>query len=1148
MKMYKRPFISIMSILLACTLPMAEPEESRLSVECDNSLKKIRVEESSLEPIGGVLVQNEDGLDREEEPHRHGVGIDHGFFASNLPEEFGKSEKDQFVNCEKLIYELQDALKNRTVNTMLQEGTGKLRELSEHEVRNLMYLDVSGNLEAFTEDIGRYQGVEGIEWYALEQGEERTDILVRAHTPLLHTEWDYYYFRCANNQNRRMYLSSGKRIDVEANQIYFLEQDGLYFMCVPNEKWSAARVDSVRLYTFDTPDLLGAYVDINADEITQVFYTSAPSTALGWKSWEGQFTWNWRWFIEPGEYERIEFADEEYIWVFNDSGKCALMNREKELLTDYEYEYSTGSGDGIVTARLSEGVYVFLDGSGERISPETYEGVRDFREGYAAVRKDGLWGFIDTNGNLVIDYRFEDIEGGFSEGKAPVKSNGKWIFIDMSGQQLFDQTFENVRKFQEGYAAVEKGGKWGFIDQNGQVTIEPIYEAVGNFSEGLAAVQMTIDGIAMWAYINPGNEIVIDYYPYDAAGNVSFQIGEFHDGHAYVTETIPCLIDREGEMVLGLNSYFLAGDNRNTNLDIFPAYDYEDNMMTKEVCGMMDIQGNVVVPFRFYWVSQLYGNLTVVQYESDGELLYGIIEINEEEFATHDTDNATAALTVVYDSNIALPDSVSLLGHEAETENYAIYPSTMTETFPQDLMSEEVRDNFLVWDKSYQACFPQIYYRNGHENVGSETERKINEELYKTGGYNEHTQSERKLRNMREDKADYTITKADENVVSMCISKFGVDVFSVGGWLQGITIDVNTGEPLDLSDFYSFEKSPVEMIEKGKIEFADFYYEYCPDQDSEPEEIQSLTYEWNDMKSSVEDFYEDYMAGKADTYHCYFIDDGAVNILIPSRHRVPVNKWESREVYLVLHIPLEGAKSNPAVPEEAQKETSESLFSVEPSVTESRQTDNIHYAIYPSVITEDYPLNASEGYAVWKKIINIAFPQIYYGNEHDNFGSEIESGINQEMFLLSINNDDSFLFERDISGLQQCTTDYVITKDDSGIFSIVFTEQLVTTEHTQNSCRGITVEAATGKVFDLSECVTLGTDLVGQVENGTIEFVSEEYEWSDVSEDVAQFEKDCQAGNVDTAHCYYMEENAVNLIVPLSRESGGYIVLRILIS
>lgn len=271
---------------------------------------------------------------------------------------------------------------------------------------------------------------------------------------------------------------------------------------------------------------------------------------------------------------------------------------------------------------------------------------------------------------------------------------------------------------------------------------------------------------------------------------------------------------------------------------------------------------------------------------------------------TYATTNAKAALTVVYDSNIVLPDSVTLLGHEVETETYAIYSSTMTETFPQDLMPEEVRDNFLVWDKSYQACFPQLYYRNGHVNVGSEIERKINEELYKVGGYNEYTRLERKLRNIRQDEADYTITRADGDVASMCISSFGVSVFSVGGRIQGITIDVNTGELIDLSDFYSFEKSPVEMIENGEIEFVDLYYEYYPDIDSEPKEIKSLMYEWNDMKASVEDFYEDYLAGKVDTYHCYFVEDNAVDILIPSWYGVPANKWEERQVYIILHIPL----------------------------------------------------------------------------------------------------------------------------------------------------------------------------------------------------------------------------------------------------
>lgn len=234
--------------------------------------------------------------------------------------------------------------------------------------------------------------------------------------------------------------------------------------------------------------------------------------------------------------------------------------------------------------------------------------------------------------------------------------------------------------------------------------------------------------------------------------------------------------------------------------------------------------------------------------------------------------------------------------------------------------------------------------------------------------------------------------------------------------------------------------------------------------------------------------------------------------------------------------------------EDVEWEMPEPLWSPGPSETVGRKTDNAYYAIYPSVIEEDTPQNISEQYVVQKKTIHITFPQIYYWKEHYNFGSEIESVINQEMFLLSIDNNSSFLFERDISGLQQCTTDYMITKADSDLFSIVFTEQLVTLDDTENTCRGITVDVSDGTVFDLSEYVKLGNDLVSQVENGTIEFISEEYEWNDVSADVERFEKEYRAGNIDTAYCYYLEEDGINLIVPLNHKTGGYVILRLLIS
>lgn len=50
------------------------------------------------------------------------------------------------------------------------------------------------------------------------------------------------------------------------------------------------------------------------------------------------------------------------------------------------------------------------------IAPE-YEAAQEFSDGYAAVMKDGKWGYIDETGKVVVDFKY-DVAWGFSEGVA----------------------------------------------------------------------------------------------------------------------------------------------------------------------------------------------------------------------------------------------------------------------------------------------------------------------------------------------------------------------------------------------------------------------------------------------------------------------------------------------------------------------------------------------------------------------------------------------------------------------------------------------------------------------------------------------------------------------------------------------------------
>ena len=103
--------------------------------------------------------------------------------------------------------------------------------------------------------------------------------------------------------------------------------------------------------------------------------------------------------------------------------------------------------------------------------PQSLDEVATFSEGLAAVRKGDQWGFIDKSGNIVIDFR-NDIywnenanttKDGIHSIKYPYFSNGLCMvkkefngielfgFIDTNGELVINKEFLNVRPFEKGY-------------------------------------------------------------------------------------------------------------------------------------------------------------------------------------------------------------------------------------------------------------------------------------------------------------------------------------------------------------------------------------------------------------------------------------------------------------------------------------------------------------------------------------------------------------------------------------------------------------------------------------------------------------------------------------------------------------------------
>ena len=99
--------------------------------------------------------------------------------------------------------------------------------------------------------------------------------------------------------------------------------------------------------------------------------------------------------------------------------------------------------------------------------------VGPFSEGLAAVRKDGKWGFIDQEGNLVIDFR-DDV-----------------VWNQNAEESQGDIKAIRYPKFKNGLCAIQEIKDegipyYGFMDTQGKIVIEPEYLNVTGFEDDRA--------------------------------------------------------------------------------------------------------------------------------------------------------------------------------------------------------------------------------------------------------------------------------------------------------------------------------------------------------------------------------------------------------------------------------------------------------------------------------------------------------------------------------------------------------------------------------------------------------------------------------------------------------------------------------------
>lgn len=157
------------------------------------------------------------------------------------------------------------------------------------------------------------------------------------------------------------------------------------------------------------------------------------------------------------------------------------------------------------------------------------------------VQRDGLWGFVDQHGKLIIPCEWEAV-GMVVNGRAPVCKDGKWGAIDQTGELIVPCKWTMLFVHEDGGFIVNDDGHEGALAADGTVVIPcGQYDSVGTVIDGVRLVRQG----DKWGICSEDGTLMVDCQWENP--------GYFHNGLAYVSDLSGwCFgyVNEQGEMVI----------------------------------------------------------------------------------------------------------------------------------------------------------------------------------------------------------------------------------------------------------------------------------------------------------------------------------------------------------------------------------------------------------------------------------------------------------------------------------------------------------------------------------------------------------------------------------------------------------------------
>lgn len=172
-------------------------------------------------------------------------------------------------------------------------------------------------------------------------------------------------------------------------------------------------------------------------------------------------------------FRAYKLAENGSLVVGKNSSDVYYLDQQGRIIPGSPFDTASQDFDAKGRALVRKNKWTgMINQRGDQLIPFRYEELAplNHHQEWLAARVDGRWGVIDTAGQFIVQPTYEEIKP-FAEGMAAVKHGGKWGFIGSDGQEKIKPAYAYIwQDFSEGFAAVSTADSHsvGFITTQNQ--------------------------------------------------------------------------------------------------------------------------------------------------------------------------------------------------------------------------------------------------------------------------------------------------------------------------------------------------------------------------------------------------------------------------------------------------------------------------------------------------------------------------------------------------------------------------------------------------------------------------------------------------------------------------------------------------------